>query len=73
MWKIKKIITNKKGLNKEDIVILNNIELISFIDSSKMEEYKKFLINEISKFNKYEKFKKFWLKKVIKTIIIQIL
>ena len=65
--KIKKIISNKKGLNKEAFTILNNIELISFIDLANIEKYKKFLLEEINKFGKYEELikylKRFWFSK----------
>ena len=46
-------------MNKEAITIFNHIESISFIDLSKMEEYKKFLIKEISKFNRYDQLIKY--------------
>lgn len=65
--KIMTIEHNKKGLKKEGINILNNIEIICFIDLSKMDEYKNFLINEIKKYNKYDSLikylKSFWFKK----------
>ena len=47
--KIKIIGGNKKGLNKETSNILNNIELISFIDEDKVESYKKFIIDNLKK------------------------
>ena len=72
--KIMSIEHNKKGLKKEDINILNNIEIISFIDLQKMDDYKNFLINEIKKYNKYDSLitylKSYWFKKIIIIIII---
>ena len=73
--KIKKIGGNKKGLNKETFTILNNIELICFIDLTNIEKYKKFLIDEINNFGKYDELikylKTFWFKKIVNIIIIQ--
>ena len=52
--KLKKIEGFKKGLNKETSNILNNIELISFIDEDKVESYKKFIIDNLKKKNDYK-------------------
>ena len=44
-----------KKINKELYTILKNIELICFIDSNKVDDYKKFLITNISQKEKYKK------------------
>ena len=67
--KILTIEHNKKGIKKLGINILNNIEIISFIDINKMDDYKNFLINEIKKYNNYDSLinylKSYWFKKII--------
>ena len=54
--KLKKIDGNKKGLNKETSNILNNIELICFIDEEKVEGFKKFIIENLKRLNHYQDF-----------------
>ena len=49
--KLKKIGSNKKGLNKESMNILNNLELISFINSDKVKDFQKFIIDNLKKKN----------------------
>lgn len=67
--KLKKIASNKKGLNAESANILNNLELISFINYDKVNDYKKFIIDTLKKKNKYKEFLKYlknhWFKRNI--------
>ena len=67
--KLKKIKSNKKGLNEETINILNNLELISFINYDKVNDLKKFIIYNLKKKNKYKDFIKYlnlyWFKRNI--------
>ena len=42
-------------MNKENYTFLKNIELICLIDINKVNDYKKFLIDVLSKKDKYKK------------------
>ena len=59
--------SNKKGLNKESINILNNLELIRFIDLEKVNEFKKFILDNLHKNDKHKEFikylKSYWFKR----------
>ena len=65
--KLKKIGGNKKGLKKKTTNILNNIELICFIDEEKVEGFKKFIIENLKRLNHYQDFinylNTFWFKR----------
>ena len=67
MDKLKKYGLVKKNNIKEIYTIVKNIELICFIDIDRINDYKKFLLNYLSKYNKYNKFinylKNYWFKK----------
>ena len=65
--KLKKIKSNKKGMNKECTEILNNIELICFIEKNRIESYKKFINDKLKNMQDYKEFLKYlnsyWFKK----------
>ena len=65
--KLAKFGLSNKKMNKENYTLLKNIELICLIDINKVNEYKKFLIDTLSKKDKYKKLinylKNFWFKK----------
>jgi hypothetical protein len=54
----------QKKLSKKNIEIINSIELICVININKIDDYKKFLLKELSKNNKLNNYlKNFWFTK----------
>ena len=71
--KLRKYGLSNKKMNKENYTLLKNIELICLIDINKVNDYKKFIIDTLSKKDKYKKLinylKNFLFKNIMKFII----